>query len=262
MDKSKFSKLLLVFGILMLAVGGFLLYSDKDKFFKSDTEVEVANSSNTPAPAVNENPNTTQNLSNYSGLYYKDNISIKVFGYKDKIDFAIVGGPELLHNSYGVVGDSFALTETCTVKLEENQKFSIICADSELTGEYEKAESYDIVSYYRDNIGDPNLINNRYFGEFENGVYRIVIYQKDEVTVGLTMINLSDLGIKYEYSVPIVGDSLLHLEENGMNFDITVDDNALTFTALDEVNMASEIAGTYTKTKIMTMETVVEFKLA
>ena len=259
------SKLLLLLGVLLLAIGGYLLYSNKDVYFKSEKETKTNENSNNQAPAVlnSEAKNIPQlNLSDYTGLYYKDDISIRVYGRKNKLDFAIVGGPELMHEIYEVTGDTFNLNDNCKVTLE-TQKFTIKCTESTLDGEYQKADSYDIVSYYTDIIGDPGFINTKYFGEFENASYKIVMYQKNEKIVSVTIINLSDNSIINEYLFYIIEDNHIQFNEDGLTIDITLaEDNSITFTSVSDDALIAALNDNYPKTKVMTMETIVDFKLA
>ncbi len=259
MDKMKIAKMMVFFGIVMIAAGGALFYMNKDVYFKADV---VDSNDNSNAQNNNQSVESTViepvSVTTYSGIYQKDGVTVKLFGYNDKLDYNVFGGPLEFHDKTALAGNTFSADGLCNFTLNA-QNINLECVEPSMSGVYEKTGTYDIVSYYTDNVGDTSLVNTKYFGEYDNGTYKIVMYQSSDNTVNITIYS-NDSTSYFDYVLSIVSENELHFEDEELSFNVSLTEEALNIVSDNE--SFSLMVGSYSKLRVMTIESVVEFKLA
>ena len=269
MGKGKLSKLFVLVGLLMAASGGVLFYMDKDHYFSDDKTITEPNNidnveSNVESASVSD-PVVKKPvvISDYNGVYSKENATIKMHSLNGYADVSIVGENINIHEKANVSETPFSIGGFCNIDVSEGS-LNVSCDDANITGVYEKVDKYDSTDFYTDNIGDPTYVDSKYFGEYEfNGIH-IIMYQVDESEVYIRIKSTNEEGtMDYSFTLNIVEDGSLHLDETGSIIDIVFNEDDTIGVTFDTENVDYiTFDGTYTKVRTLTIENIVELILA
>lgn len=261
-DKMKIARLLLFAGILMVVVGGGMFFMEKDKFFKKASATPATTTDNGGGTEVAPQASDTINIIDYNGVYEKDGNVIKFYGLNNVANVQMVSDVLNASNKVEVIDNVFTINNFCTVNLIQSV-LNVQCSEpySQASGIYNKTLKYDALDFYTDNIGNPNFVNTKFFGEYSLDAVKITMYQTDETEAFVSFSGMKDdISVNNIFTFTITEEGALHLEENGSTIDIVINDNeTATVTATDGF---ANLNGIYNKLRVLTIESVIELKLA
>jgi len=255
MEKIRIAKYMIIIGAIMFLSGGGLFFINKDKYFKEDSPVNSDSSKEVASQTTQIQPFRVED---YNGVYQKDNYSIKLYGINNRLDFHIIGESVERHEMIDIWNNSFSINDFCSVVMNSNT-LNLTCNDTNVTGTYTRFNKYDMIDYYTDNVGNPNFVNTKYFGEYQNDNFIVTMYQtsETEVYVGFKGVNERS-GISYEFSSVIDGDNII-VDENGSNITLSInEEGVLVVTGTNDFDLLS---GSFVKLRVLTIESVIELKL-
>ncbi len=116
----------------------------------------------------------------------------------------------------------------------------------EIGGTYKKEKEYKVLDFYKDNYGDPELLNTKYNGYYELNDNKMYIFQIDEenarVYITGEKIGIFDIEFKIE-------NEKLHetFFDNEYEIEIIADEAIFTTIKKDDDEEEKELDGTYKK---------------
>jgi len=258
MKKNKTGLIIIIIAILCLVGGALYLFFGTDMFKKKEE----------PKEDKKEEEKETFELgkSELNGVYEKDGITIKLFEVaKNSVyfDYEVEGLgvslPLKLRNGKAT-GDIFDDTYTVVIKDKEIE----LTSNSEEVekGTYTKTKTYTKEDFYKDQIGDPELLNSEYNGIYDKDGTKLYMYQTEEDTVYIDVSiieNGSWTGFGKYYEIQEDGSLKedLVFEDDEVESELTLEDNTVTLKIFDEENYG-KLNGTYTKNGTVSIDYLIE----
>ena len=256
-NKTMLAKGLILLGLVLIIAGGALFVTDKDKYFKDEKKSEEKTPTEEPKEASGGNLE-----GNYSGIYEKDGIMVKLFEMNNDVFFDIQSD-EVSLSSKGELQNKQVevdLFGTITIKFEDNKLVISYEADDKIAGEYSKRDEYTKEDFYMENYGDAQFLNGKYNAEYQKDTATVKMYQVNENTVYVEITDSNmDSMVSYAADFTLEGENTLKSELFDSNVTITLVDEKITVEAAstDENSNIAQINGEYEKTKNLTIDDII-----
>lgn len=252
-NKKNKTGLFIILSLIAAVVIGvviFFLLINKDESETKPEDKEPQKQENNPVVQVA-----------WNGIY--ENESGKIILYKlvdnklsfslDIDDYSSNGTAEINGNS--AEGEIF---DTYTFVLN-GDSLEFTTTDPEANGgTFTKTKDYTKEDYYTDNIGNVNYLENGLNGVFESNDVSITIYQTKEDRANLLIVKGSS---SYQREVDIVNGRISYEDEffediDSISASITEDTLTITASSTDSESLLNKVSGTYTRTKTLAIDDI------
>lgn len=204
----------------------------------------------------------------WSGIYKNGSDYVKIYQLdEDTIYFDIITEDSRAYTT-ATIKDNKAeakIYATYTLELNDN-KLKVTSTDEYmLNATYTKKGEYTKEDIYKDNYGDPAVLNTNVNGTFyyEKRKATVTIYQIDSDTAYFNIANEDE---NYEFEVNVVDGKVEHIEELNdetitIEIEFTEDKLKLKIQSTDRKRFFNRLDGTYKKTGSITIDDLLNERL-
>lgn len=250
--KRKKKAWIIIIFIILLIIGAICTFY----FLKPEEEKEII-----------KETNTVQNLE-WSGIYKNGSDYVKIYQLDENTLYFDIITEDSRAYTLATIKNNKAegkIYATYTLELNDN-KLKVTSTDEYmLDATYTKKDEYTKEDIYKDNYGDPEVLNTNVNGTFyyEKRKATITIYQIDKDTA---YFNIADEDENYEFEVNVVDGKVEHIEELNdekitIEIEFTEDKLKLKIQSTDKKRFFNRLDGTYKKTGSITMDDLLNERL-
>ena len=260
--KKKKTGLIIILLVLVLCGIGVGLFFILNKDNKKDDEEKKENTK-TEEKVKEEEKKETNEVSIYNGVYKKSDVTFSIYcisndkckGSFETDNYGSIEEIEIKNNKAEKDGLSYKFeNNTVIITSDPNEFREDDPAATILNGNYTKEKDYTAEDYYNDNIGDSTYLNTKYNGLFELNEKKMYVFQTKNDKVRISIQGNFDI---FDMEFDIQADGSLQTTFFDSKYKITVDNENAIFITL-ETDEDKEHDGTYKKTKILTIEDILE----
>lgn len=273
--RKKTGLIIAIIGVLLI-IGSFVYLFLGTDMFKSKKESKEDKENKEDVKNKDENKKF-----NYNGIYENDGVIVKIFDKKDlrsqeltkffNVEFVIEANGWSIGAAFD---DDDIINNKATASFFDNEitiefkNNEIEVTGNEATinnnqgfknGVYKKTGDYKTEDYFRDNIGDPSLINSIYNGKYNLDGKIVYMYQIEENRVKIVLIDNSPNSSFFYSNYFTIENGVLTEEVYGddeIKTTITFDGNNLILMDIENQN----ISGTYVKEKNLTIDEIISLE--
>ena len=267
-EPKKKSKVGLIIGLIivlcLIGVGIFFLLTKNDLINKNSDKEDTKTEEKKEKDKDNDKETKTEEKSTqYNGVYKKDKAQISIYCYKNNecaidleddeyssTDIIEIKNGKAKKGDFSYTFENNSVTINVDAKKSDDDNYD----KTVLNGEYKKDSEYTASDYFKNNYGDPSLVSSKYNGLYELDNKKMIIFQiseeKARVYIG------GEFSI-FDIEFNIQSDGSLQTDFFDNQYKVTVENDKATFTTI-QTDEEKEHDGTYTKTKTLTIEEILE----
>ena len=267
-EPKKKSKVGLIIGLIivlcLIGVGIFFLLTKTDLINKNSDKEDTKTEEKKEKDKDNDKETKTEEKSTqYNGVYKKDKAQISIYCYKNNecaidleddeyssTDIIEIKNGKAKKGDFSYTFENNSVTINVDAKKSDDDNYD----KTILNGEYKKDSEYTASDYFKNNYGDPSLVSSKYNGLYELDNKKMIIFQiseeKARVYIG------GEFSI-FDIEFNIQSDGSLQTDFFDNQYKVTVENDKATFTTI-QTDEEKEHDGTYTKTKTLTIEEILE----
>ena len=187
----------------------------------------------------------------YNGIYKSENSVLKLYCQENNECYIYLENDDSTVGTTIEIEDNLSDYDDIEFKFEKNTITVSENPEDEddiigIGGIYKKEKDYNMQDFYKDQYGNPELLNSKYNGYYEYGENKMYTFQTDEehVRVYISGNGISFFDIEFE----INEDGKLHEEFFENIYEVEVKENEAIFTTIqtDEED-GKALDGTYKK---------------
>ena len=256
--KKKSPILFIILGLVLVAVIGavvFFLLTNKDKEENKDADKKPEEQENKPTVDLN-----------WNGVYENEHGTISLYEINnDELIYQLVIDDTYMDGTAYIDGNTAEdkIFDTYTFVLNGNTLEFTTDDEQFISGTFTKVKDYTKEDYYTDNIGDASYLETGINGVYENNGITITVYQtKDDHA---TIIIAKAYSV-YNVDADVVNGAILYQDEffddiNSISASIADDTLVITASSTDVESLLNEVSGTYTRTKTLTIDDIIDLEM-